>query len=203
MKKGIFKAKTNVESQKKLYIFLIGLAILSLIFGIIFIFLVSDSNLEMIHTNISGYFNDIKSLKNTDILINSLYNNLIYIGVLWLLGMSIVGLPIIIVIFCFKFFITGFSISSIIYTFKAKGILKMFIHLFPHQLVYLIILLLICFYSVSFCIKLFKYLFLKKMINFKEVMSKYFKVLFISCLVSLFVSLYESYISLYLLNLFN
>ena len=203
MKKGIFKAKTNVESQKKLYIFLIGLAILSLIFGIIFIFLVSDSNLEMIYTNISCYFNDIKSLKNTDILINSLYNNLIYIGVLWLLGMSIVGLPIIIVIFCFKFFITGFSISSIIYTFKAKGILKMFIHLFPHQIVYLIILLLICFYSVSFCIKLFKYLFLKKMINFKEVMSKYFKVLFISCLVSLFVSLYESYISLYLLNLFN
>lgn len=203
MKKGIFKAKTNVESQKKLYILLIGLAILSLIFGIIFIFLVSDSNLEMIYTNISGYFNDIKSLKNTDILINSLYNNLIYIAVLWLLGMSIVGLPIIIVIFCFKFFITGFSISSIIYTFKAKGILKMFIHLFPHQIVYLIILLLICFYSVSFCIKLFKYLFLKKMINFKEVMSKYFKVLFISCLVSLFVSLYESYISLYLLNLFN
>lgn len=203
MKKGIFKAKTNVDNQKKLYVFLIGLAILSLIFGIIFIFLVTDSNLEMINVNISSYFNNISNIKSTNVLTNSLYNNLIYIGVLWLLGMSIVGFPIIILIFCFKFFITGFTISSIIYTYKAKGIIKMFIHLFPHQIMYLIILLLMCFYSISFCIKLFNYLFLKKIINFKDVMNKYIKILFISCLVSIFISIYDAYISLYLLNLFN
>jgi len=203
MKKGIFKAKTNVDNQKKLYVFLIGLAILSLIFGIIFIFLISDSNLDMIYSNINGYFDNIKNVNSTDILISSIYNNLVYIIVLWILGISIIGFPIIILIFCFKFFITGFSISSVIYTYKINGILKVFIQLFPQQIIYLIILLLMCFYSVSFCIKLFNYLFLKKMINFKDVMNKYIKILFISSLISIFISIYDAYISLYLLNLFN
>ena len=56
MKKGIFKAKVNVESQKKLYVFLIGLAFLALILGIIFIFLISEENLIQIKDNITVFF---------------------------------------------------------------------------------------------------------------------------------------------------
>ena len=79
----------------------------------------------------------------------------------------------------------------------------MFLHCFPHQLLFLIVMVLVTFYGSSFCIKLFNYLFLKKNINFKEVMRKYLKILLVSCVCCLFVSLYEIYISYYLLNLFN
>lgn len=203
MKKGIFKAKTNIANQKKLYIFLIGLAVLSLISGIIFIFLISEENLLEITEKITLYFDEIKNTNKLNILINSIINNCIYIISIWLLGISIIGLPIIIMIFIFKNFITGLSISSIIYTYKTKGILKSIIHIFPHQILLLITLLLISFYSISFCIKLFKYLFLTKAINFKEVMQKYLKILILSLIISLFISIYEAYISTYLLNYFN
>jgi len=203
MKKGIFKAKTNIANQKKLYIFLIGLALLSLISGIIFIFLIKEENLTEISKKITIYFTEINNANKLNILINSIINNFIYIITIWILGISLIGLPIILIIFIFKNFITGLSISSIIYTYKINGIIKTIIHIFPHQIILLIILLLISFYSISFCIKLFKYLFLKKIINFKEVMQKYLKILIISLLVTLFTSIYEAYISTYLLNYFN
>lgn len=122
---------------------------------------------------------------------------------IWILGISIIGLPLVIGIFIFKSFITGFSISSIIYTYKLNGVLKTIFHIFPHQIVFLILLLLITFYASSFCIKLFNYLFLKKMINFKEVMHKYLKILLICVIGSIVSSLYEVYVSTYLLNFFN
>ena len=168
-----------------------------------FIFLISNDDLALITSNIGLYFDGVKNEKNINILFNSFFNNLSYVMTIWFLGISIIGLPIILVIFGFKMFITGFSISSIIYTYKVNGILKTIIHIFPPQFVFLVILLLITFYAVSFCIKLFKYLFLKKMINFKEVMQRYFKILLISLFVCIVLSFYEAYVSTYLLNLFN
>ncbi len=201
--KAIFKSKNNIEKQKSIYVILIGLAIISLIFGIIFIFLISDDNLIYIKENMSSFFTNIPNNNKFDIFINSLLNNYIYLFLIWLLGISIIGFPIIIMILLFKFFILGFSISSIIYTFKWNGVLKIIVNFFPHQIIYFIILILISFYAVSFCLKLFKSLFLKKIINFKEVMHKYIKILFLCLLITLFISLYESYISSYLLNLFK
>ena len=203
MKKGIFKAKTNIDNQKKLYIFLIGLAFISIISGIIFIFLISEENSLIIKENLTQYFNNINQEDNFTLLLTSSINNLIYIITIWILGISIIGLPIILIIFIFKTFILGFSISSIIYTFKWQGIIKTIINIFPHQIMFIIILLLLTFYSISFCIKLFKYLFLKRNINFKEVMYKYIKILFICIISSILISSYEAYIATYLLNFFN
>lgn len=203
MKKGIFRAKVNVESQKKLYIFLIGLAILALISGIVFIFLISEENLLQIRDNLVIFFKEVNNGNKWNSLCSSVINNITYMLVIWALGISIIGLPIILIIYIFKFFLFGFSLSSIIYTFKWSGILRMIFHSFPHQLLFLIVMVLMTFYASSFCIKLFNYLFLKKSINFKEVMRKYLKILLISVITCLLISLYEVYISYYLLNFFN
>ena len=125
--KAIFKSKNSIEKQKSIYVILIGLAVISLIFGIIFIFLISDDNLIYIKENITLFFSNIPDNNKFNIFLNSLLNNYIYLFLIWLLGISIIGLPIIIIILLFKFFIFGFYISSIIYTFKWNGILKIII----------------------------------------------------------------------------
>ena len=110
------------------------------------------------------------------------------------LGLSVVGLPIIVSILLFKFFTFGLSISSIISTYGFSGIIKLFINIFPHELLFLITLILVSFYGISFCIKLFNYLFFRRLINFKEVMNKYTRILIIAILCVLIVSLYKGYI---------
>ena len=203
MKKAIFKAKNSVENQKKIYILLIGLAILATISGIIFIFLVSEDNLVLIKENLIEFFSDVENKNRVMGFGNAVINNLVYILAIWLLGISVIGAPLVIIIMLFKFFVFGFSISSIIYTFKWKGILTAIVHLLPHQVLFLISLILVTFYSISFSVKLFSYLFFRKSINFKEVVSKYLKVLLICVGVVIAVSFYEAYVSTFLLGLFN
>ena len=45
-KMNVFK-KDNLKEQKKLYLLLIGLALISFIFGIIFIFFISKDNVSL------------------------------------------------------------------------------------------------------------------------------------------------------------
>lgn len=200
-KMNVFK-KDNLKEQKKLYLLLIGLALISFIFGIIFIFFISKDNVSLINKEIEEYF--LSSNKDyLGLFLKALFNNFIYILIVWLFGISIFGVLISIIIMMFKSFLFGFSFISIISTYGFKGLLIALFHMFPHQLIFLVILLLVTFYASSFSLKLFKHLFLKRPINFRDAMNKYLKILFFSLVVSLFISLYDGFISNFLVNLFN
>jgi len=203
---GIMKAKNSIMSQRKLYLFLIGLIIVGLISGILFLFAINDTDKSLVLDNLTSFFTGIKDgqgINYGDSLINSLLTNIIYILLIWLLGISIIGLPIILIIVAIKTFIIGFSISSIISIYGFKGVIGAICYTVPHQLVYIFLLLLLSFYSVSFCIKLFKYLFLKQSINFKLAMQRYLKILIISIGIGILSSLLEVFVSTYLIKLFT
>lgn len=206
MNLGIKRTKNNIMKQKKLYLFLIGLVIVGVIAGILFWFVINNEDKLLVTKNLNNFFECIKkgnAINYWGSLFNSLVTGLIYIVLIWLLGISIVGLPIILIIITIKSFIVGFSISSIIASYGFKGILGAFVYTFPHQIIFLLLLILLGFYASSFCFKLFKYLFLKQSINFKDAMRKYFKILIISLIVVLLTSLYETFIATYFIKLFT
>ena len=206
MKKNMFLTKRNFMQQKKLYIFLTVFSIIAIISGILFYFILSDTDKKTSMDLIDNFFKTLHSNKNLNYfssLLSSLTNNISFSLIIWTLGISIIGLPIIVILLFFRCFVLGFSISSIIAKYGLKGILKAFLYVFPHQLILIIILMLLSFYAVSFCIKLFKYLFLKEQINFKEAMRKYIKILAITIIANIFLSLYETYIATYLIRLLS
>ena len=77
------------------------------------------------------------------------------------------------------------------------------IYIAIQYIIILFIYLLLSFYSISFSIKLFKSLFLKQTINFRVEMQKYIKILLISLIGIIIVSLYEVFISTYFIKLFT
>lgn len=203
---GINRARNSIIKQKKVYIFLIGLIIIGIISGICFWHMINSNDKSLVIKELTNFFTNIKndvSINYGVSLINSILTNFSYVIIIWLLGISIIGLPIILVILGVKSFIVGFSISSIISIYGFKGILGALAYIFPHQICFLLLLILLGFYSISFCIKLFKYLFLKQLINFKIAMRKYLKILILSLIVSLFISLFETFISTYFIKLFT
>ena len=206
MNLGMKKAKNYIMQQKKTYLFLIVLTIVSILAGVLFWFIISSEDKVLVKDQLTNFFISIK--KGNDInyfssFINSVVTNLGYILLMWLLGISIIGLPFILIMMAIKSFIVGFSISSIIASFRIKGIVGSIAYLFPHQFIFLLLLILLGFYATSFCVKLFKYLFLKQNINFKEAMRRYIKILGLSCLVGIILSLFETFISIYLIKLFT
>lgn len=206
MNNKLYAAKNSIIKQKKLYRIIITLMIFGIISGILFIFFISKESKTKALVSIKNFFdlmNTSTGINYGKSLLNTLVNNIGYVLLIWLLGISIIGLPITIVLAFMKSFIVGFSISSIISCYKAKGILGSFLYVFPHQIIILFIYLLLSFYSISFSIKLFKSLFLKQTINFRVVMQKYIKILLISLIGIIIVSLYEVFISTYFIKLFT
>ena len=172
------KVTNKLEEQKKIYIFLIIIMLIGLIGGIIYAVILNKSDHNLVTTSLDSFFT---SIKNNDIdyknaLINSLIGNISFVTFIFLLGISIIGIPLIIMSLAISSFIFGFSLSSIIYTYHLNGILRTITYLFPHQIITLLMSLFLGFYALYFGIKLFKYLFRGVDINLRNSMKRYLQV---------------------------
>ena len=92
MKKLINKAMKN-----KLLSILIILGFISIVLGILFPAIITNENKELIHQSISSFITGIKDGKTNYIsaFISSITNNILVFFFIWILGISIIGIPVI------------------------------------------------------------------------------------------------------------
>lgn len=173
--------KVERIKKNKLLIVLVGMTVISFILGVLFISVLSDSNQELVKTSINSYFQGISEGNFTYLksLYTTLSSNLILVLFTWIIGISIIGVLLVGGILVFKSFLVGFSFTSILYTYGFKGILMAIIYIFP-EIINLFITFLVVYYSISFSILLFNYLFRKKDCNRMVVVKRYLKLLIIS-----------------------
>ena len=203
LEKNTKRLKDSIAAQKRKYMFLAFLIIVGIIIGGIFTFLLSNSDKDIIKVSLDHFFEKVKTdeLDYFYAFLNSLQNQILPVLLIWILGISIIGVPIILFFTFFKGFLLGFSFSSILVTYKTKGILKACFYVFPHQVFGLFLTLFLCFYALSFSSKLGNVLFLKKDISLKLAMKRYTKVLFITLIGFCFISLMEVFLAPLLLRL--
>ena len=203
LKKVKTKVTDKLREQKKIYIFLIIVMIIGMLLGIIYAIILNKSDHALVTTSLDSFFTSIKN-NNIDYksaLINSLIGNISFVTFIFLLGISIIGIPIIIFSLATSSFIFGFSLSSIIYTYHLNGILKAITYLFPHQLITLLMSLFLGFYALYFGIKLFKYLFRGIDINLRSSMKRYLQVYVTVLLIFIGCSFIEVFLSPALIKL--
>jgi len=204
MKKKFSNLLNIILPNKKINIFTILIIILGIISGSIFLIILSKSDKEVIITKINDFMSSINQnkLNNINAFKNALMENIIYILIMWILGISMIGVIINIFLTYLKGFITGFSISSIILSYKYKGILAALIYVFPTTLINLLITVLISVYSLQFTIMLYKSIFNKtNNIILKSHIKKYFIILVITIGLAIISSLSESFLLPSLLKL--
>ena len=181
-------------SKNKLLLFLIIITIISILLGIFFIAVISNDNQELIKSTINSYFldineNKIKYFKN---LLSIFTSNLFLILFIWIMGISIIGIIISLILLIYKSFLIGFSFTSILYTYGFKGLISGVIYIFP-EIINLFIVFILTYYSISFSILLFNYLFKKKEYN-RIFVRRYLKLLVISSLIIIFSTLISTFV---------
>ena len=126
--------RDKLLAQKKKYVFLIMVMALGILAGILFVFFISSEDKALLLDNLNSFFTSIKEnkLNYTDSLMNSISSNLLSILFIWLLGISVIGIPFILGFLVFKCFVLGFSISPILVNYGFKGILVAISYVFPH-----------------------------------------------------------------------
>ena len=196
-------SNSNIKNQKIKYVLLISILVIGIISGILFIFFISDKDKLLVEKELDIIISSInnKELNNFKTFSNSISSNLIAIISLYILAVSIIGIPIIILFIYFKGFIFGFSISSIISTYNLKGILISISYLVPTYIILLIVWILFSFHAINFSIKLFRYLFLKENITLNFYFKNLNKVFFICIFIILLCSILEAYLSPVIIDL--
>lgn len=200
------KYKSDLNKKNSILIVISIIFILGIIFGSIYISILDNTDKKVILDNISNYFNSLNkiSIENKiDIFKDSLLSNLLYYVGMWVLGISSVGLPIIIIMVFLKAFTISFSISSIFAKYKLKGIIGALLYIFPSKIITIIFTILLAAYSITISIKLIQSAFTRKTINFKSFMGRYLFLLVLSILVGIITALLDAFVCPYIQSLFN
>ena len=191
MRRLIFLLKNYYRVNKKYFVFITIIFFIAIMSGSIFTLTLNDTDTNIVSEFFSNYLENINKINYINSFVNSLISNIFVVMIIWLLSYSIIGLPIIILIFFYKSFIIGFSISGIIINYKIKGLLMAFLYIFPHQILFILALLYLLVFSVIMSINLFYAVFKHENIRFS---SNNNLIIIFASLITLLCSIYDSFI---------
>ena len=201
MKKKM-KLSEIILPNKKINYFVITILLLGVISGSIFLIALNKIDKNNTISQIKNFISNINSnsINNVQALKNSLIINNTFTIIIWILGLTIIGILFNVLLTYIKGFITGFSISSIILTYKYKGLLMALLYIFPSVIFNLIVVTTLAIYSIMFSHNLLKIIISKKN-NSRLMLKKYIVILLLCILLSFISSLFEVYIFPYLLKM--
>lgn len=197
MNKKFSNGLAIILPNKKTNLFVMFVIILGIISGSIFLMVINENDKSTVINQITTFMKNINdnNINNFNALKSAIIENLIFIILVWILGMSIIGVIFNIFFIYMKGFMIGFSISSFILTYKYKGIIASIIYAFPTSVINIIVALILGSYSIIFTINLWKVIFMKdKNYNTGRFFKKYLLTLGITTILVMLSSVTESYL---------
>ena len=197
MKTRMDKFKLHIKYNKKVLIFLIVLGIVALATGSIFSIMLNNSDKDLVSNYIREFLNNINNntVNSIDALKNGLLSSCFYVLIIWIMGISVIGILITLFMYFSKLFILGFSVSSIISSYGIKGCLIAFSYIFPHQIINVIVYTILTMYAIKVSSKIIYAVLKKEKMDFKVIMNRYLVILLISLGLTIITTLFEIFIT--------
>lgn len=177
------------------------LLVLGIISGIIFLLITSSLDKMIIKDEINSYINNINNKVSISSFLTSFKYNIIYFIIITISGILYLFSPLIIFINYYKGLQIGFLLSSIILTFKSKGILLMLVSIFPHIIFISISIIIYSSIMLNISYKLMKATYNEESINLKIFVKKILLLFLISVIICLIGTLLEVFVNAYLVRL--
>jgi len=194
----------HIREHSSIYLFIIVLFFMGVIFGAIVVNSISLSQKEDLYYYLSQFFGQVTNgqvAESRDLFFQSLSHNSKYIGFIWLLGISIIGLPIILILLFIKGMLVGFTVGFLVNQMGWHGFLLSFVSILPQNLIVIPIFIISATLSVAFSLKMIRQQFMKKKGEpMLPIFGKYTFVLFLSFLLIACAAGIEAYISPFLMK---
>ena len=188
------KLRLMFRANKKVIVFLFGVFVISVIFGSVLPLFLNEPDKKLVSDYLSSFVSNIGNCDFKSMFFNGIFSNCGFLVIVFILGISIVGVFVVIFLFFLKGFVLGFSVSSIIINYGFKGILFAFSYLFPHQIINIFIYMFLTCYSISFSVRFILFLVKKYDFNIRGSFRRLFSVLCLSLLFMLLSVSYESFL---------
>ena len=207
MKKIIKYLNDTIKKEKNILIFILITFFLGLILGSLFINFITEDDKKLLVEQLELFLSNVKNLTKDvfgiKIFSGEILNNGFQLFIIFVLGISMIGLPVVIIIMFFKGFMLGTTLATIILKYQFKGIIGSFLYVFPCYIFNIIIYIFISFFAVHASIKFLKALFKKDNLNFKSFFGRYLLSFIISMFFMFIVCLLDAYLTPVLLKLFT
>lgn len=180
--------------HRRINLFVMILFILGIILGAVFSTTISINDRNLVVEKITLFIDNIQNniLNTSDSFKNSLSINFTYLFLILILGMTIVGVFVNLILLFLKGFIIGFSLSSFIITYSYKGIVISSLYLLFGQLLNIAVICVATIYSIVFTYKLLLVIFKNKNIELKHFFKSYLFIALILIVISIISSISES-----------
>jgi len=139
---------------------------MGVIFGAIVVNSLSFSQKEDLFYYLSQFFgqvSDDKVAASNDLLWQSFMHNSKFIGLMWILGISIIGLPVILIILFIKGLVVGFTVGFLVNQMSWDGFILSFVSILPQNLIIIPVFVFGATLSVAFSLKMIRRQFMKKL----------------------------------------
>ncbi|WP_456274158.1 stage II sporulation protein M [Bacillus sp. AK031] len=167
MRKGITAKNPiieHVQSHSSIYLFILTLFLMGVVFGAIVVNSLSFTQKEDLYFYLSQFFGEMadgKVASSEDLFRQSFLHNVKYLGFMWILGISIIGLPLIFILVFMKGVVIGFTVGFLVNQMDWDGFLLSFATVLPQNIVIIPAFIFIGVISVSFSLTLIRKIFMK------------------------------------------
>ncbi len=189
--------------NKKFKLPIIVIFLVGVIFGILFLFFISEVDKLIIKTEIEEYLNLLSQSQNTiNSILLSFKSNILYLTIIWVSSITLIFTPLIFFVIFYKGFLTGFLISSFVMIYGIKGFMYSVIFTFPHEIINIIAYIMFSIIMVSISYKIMKSIYNNDSINLRVFCKKVF-ILYIIFLIILFISsILEIFLNHFIIGIF-
>ncbi|MDY0396514.1 stage II sporulation protein M [Virgibacillus halophilus] len=190
-------AVSHVQNNASIYIFMIILFLTGIIFGAIIVNSMDFVQKQDLYFYLERFFGEIsheQAIERTAILRESFFYHLKYLLLMFVLGFSVIGLPIVWVLLFLKGIVVGFSVGFIVNQLGMQGFMLASLSIAPQNLIIIPIYIVAGSLSMIFSLALINKLFSKRISRpVFHSFGKYFALFFALVVLALGAAAIEAY----------
>ena len=201
MKKKMYQSVVAIHFREhsSIYLFVVVLFLMGVIFGAIVVNSLTFSQKEDLAYYLSQFFGQVSNGKvaaSKDVFAQSLFDNSKFIGMMGILGISIIGLPVILIVLFMKGLVIGFTVGFLVNQMGWNGFLLSFVSVLPQNFIIIPVFIITATIAVSISLKMIRRQFMKKISEpILPLLGRYALVFVVAGLFLVIAALFEAYIS--------
>ena len=155
----------HLSDHLSLYTFIAVLFLMGIVFGAIIVNSLSLTQKEDLAIYLSRFFGQVSDgqfATASEMFQQSFTHYVKYIGLMWILGLTIIGLPIVLIMLFLKGIVVGFTVGFLVNQMSWKGFFLAFVSVFPQNILAVPAMIVVGTASLTFSLRLMRQLFMKR-----------------------------------------
>lgn len=186
------------KENLSLYLFVGVLFVMGVVFGSVLVGALSLEQKDQMGRYLSSFIyamNDGVAWDGKQSFTDALIMNWKWAVLIWLLGLSVIGMPLVLILDFLKGVLVGFSVGFLVSELSWKGVLFALVSVLPHNLIVIPAFLICSVAAVAFSVSLVKNRLHQRKSSLRVQLVQYTSIIFFMGIVLTLAAFYQGYVS--------